>query len=46
MTTTPELLFEIEGLSKFFLLDNHNTLKAVRDLSLTIAKGETVGIVG
>lgn len=46
MTTTPELLFEIEGLSKFFFLDNHNTLKAVRDLSLTIAKGETVGIVG
>lgn len=39
-------LFEIRDLCKYFTLDSKNTLKAVNHVSLTIRKGETVGIVG
>ena len=39
-------LFEIRDLCKYFTLDSKNTLKAVNYVSLTIRKGETVGIVG
>ena len=38
-------LFEIRDLCKYFTLDSKNTLKAVNHVSLTIRKGETVGIV-
>jgi len=41
-----EILFEINDLSKHFTLDKHHTLKAVSHVSLTIARGETVGLVG
>ena len=41
-----EVLFEIQNLCRYFTLDKHNTLKAVNNVSLTIHKGETVGIVG
>ena len=43
---TKEILFEIQDLNKYFVLDKRNTLKAVNHVSLTIHKGETVGIVG
>ncbi|MEA5011805.1 MAG: oligopeptide/dipeptide ABC transporter ATP-binding protein [Angelakisella sp.] len=41
-----EVLFEIRDLSKHFVLDKHHTLKAVSHVSLSIARGETVGLVG
>ncbi|MBB6729662.1 ABC transporter ATP-binding protein [Cohnella zeiphila] len=39
-------LLEVERLSKFFSVGGGQTLKAVNDLSLTVGKGETLGIVG
>jgi len=37
---------KIENLCKTYYLHDGNTLKAVNDVSLTIAKGETLGLIG
>lgn len=39
-------LIEVNHLSKFFNLGNNNILKAVNDITFSIAQGETVGVVG
>ena len=39
-------MIEVRNLSKTFALKGGGTLKAVRDVSLRVAKGETLGIVG
>ncbi|WP_373229377.1 ABC transporter ATP-binding protein [Cohnella sp.] len=39
-------LIEIEGLRKFFNVGNNRILKAVHDISFSIQKGETLGLVG
>src|SRR3977135_1290474 len=44
-------LLQVEGLTKHFpvrggLFSKHKTVRAVDDVSFSIAKGETVGIVG
>lgn len=41
-----EALIEIKNLSKHFKVGRKSTLKAVDDVSLTIYKGETFGLVG
>jgi peptide/nickel transport system ATP-binding protein/oligopeptide transport system ATP-binding protein len=41
-----EAFVEVQGLSKFFDLGNHRVLKAVNDISFSIRKGETLGLVG
>jgi oligopeptide transport system ATP-binding protein len=37
---------EVQGLRKFFDLGNNRVLKAVHDISFSIQKGETLGLVG
>lgn len=39
-------LIEVENLSKFFNLGHGQTLKAVNNISFSIRKGETLGVVG
>ncbi|MGO4538753.1 ABC transporter ATP-binding protein [Paenibacillus sp. 2TAB19] len=39
-------LIEVKNLRKFFNLGGGTTLQAVNDISLSIQKGETVGVVG
>src|SRR5580698_6704019 len=39
-------MIEVRNLSKTFTLKGGGTLQAVRDVSLRVAKGETLGIVG
>ncbi len=40
------VLLEVKGLKKYFKIAGHHTLKAVDDVSFTIPKGETLGLVG
>lgn len=39
-------LIEVEGLKKYFNVGGGNVLKAVNDISFSIAEGETLGLVG
>ncbi len=39
-------LIEVDGLKKFFNVGKGSTLKAVNDISFSIQKGETLGLVG
>ena len=39
-------LFEIKHVNKFFHVGRKRALPEVRDVSLTIYEGETVGLVG
>lgn len=39
-------LLEVNGLSKFFQISKHESLKAVDDVTFKVYKGETVGLVG
>lgn len=41
-----ENLIEVKGLKKYFDVGGGNVLKAVNDISFSIAKGETLGLVG
>ena len=41
-----EPLIQVDGLKKFFNVSNGKTLKAVNDISFSIQKGETLGLVG
>ena len=41
-----EPFIEVRGLSKFFRVGNNRVLKAVHDIGFTMAKGETLGLVG
>jgi oligopeptide transport system ATP-binding protein len=41
-----ENLIEVTGLKKHFNVGGGNVLRAVNDISFTIAKGETLGLVG
>ena len=44
--TLREPMLEVEHLSKHFKMSGKSILKAVDDVSLTIYKGETLGLVG
>lgn len=41
-----ELILDIQGLTKEFILPNKETLTACDQLSFTAKKGQTIGIVG
>lgn len=41
-----DVLFEVQGLKKYFNVNYGKTLKAVDDISFQIKKGETFGLVG
>jgi len=43
---TKQPLIEVNNLQKFFNLGSGDVLKAVNDISFSIASGETVGVVG
>lgn len=44
--STGKTLIEVEGLKKYFNVGGGNVLKAVNDISFSIAEGETLGLVG
>ncbi|MGG6309916.1 ABC transporter ATP-binding protein [Paenibacillus macerans] len=44
--STGKTLIEVEGLKKYFHVGGGNVLKAVNDISFSIAEGETLGLVG
>lgn len=41
-----DVLLEVKHLKKYFRIDSKRTLKAVDDVSFTLRRGETLGIVG
>ena len=41
-----ELLLEVENLRKYFRISKHQILKAVDDVSFSIQRGKTLGLVG
>ncbi|MBE5984455.1 MAG: ATP-binding cassette domain-containing protein [Paenibacillaceae bacterium] len=46
MSADKKPLLEVKHLKKYFHVGKNQTLKAVRDISLDIYKGETLGLVG
>lgn len=46
MSAEKRPLLEVKNLKKYFHVGKNQTLKAVRDVSLSIYKGETLGLVG
>ena len=46
MSAEKKPLLEVKHLKKYFNVGKNQTLKAVRDISLNIYKGETLGLVG
>jgi ABC-type glutathione transport system ATPase component len=44
--STKEPLLEVKDLSVFFRMREGEDFYAIRDLSLSIARGETLGVVG
>lgn len=46
MAERTEYLLEVRGLKKYFKMGKDRTLKAVDDVSFSIRKGETLGVVG
>ena len=46
MSAEKRPLLEVKNLKKYFHVGKNQTLKAVRDISLDIYKGETLGLVG
>ena len=46
MDNNNEILIEVKNLKKYFQVGKHATLKAVDDVSFSIRKGETLGLVG
>lgn len=46
MSAETRTLLEVKNLKKYFHVGKNQTLKAVRDISLNIYKGETLGLVG
>ncbi|MCW2255620.1 peptide/nickel transport system ATP-binding protein [Providencia alcalifaciens] len=46
ISIVPETVLAVENVSRAFRLPNGQKLQAVDDISLTVAKGETLGIVG
>ena len=40
------VILEVRNLSKFFRMGRHSVLKAVHDVSFSVRKGETLGLVG
>jgi oligopeptide transport system ATP-binding protein len=41
-----DALLQVEGVSRYFTVNKKQTLKAVDDVSLTMKRGETLGLVG
>ena len=46
MSISQDVLVQVDHLSKFFQISRNQTLKAVNDVSFSIRRGETVGLVG
>ena len=40
------MLLEVKNLKKYFKIDRKTSLKAVDDVSFSIGRGETLGLVG
>ena len=46
MSKDANVILEVKNLKKYFKVGNKDILKAVDDVSFTIRKGETLGLVG
>lgn len=46
MKETGEILLEVKNLKKYFKIGKKDVLKAVDDVSFTVRRGETLGVVG